>query len=61
MKDWWKEISKLCLNVMALTVAVFIFGAIRAERWEWREFLFGWLLLVLLAWGSRLAWRKGVS
>ena len=61
MKDWWKEVSKLFLNVIALTTAVFIFGTIRAERWDWREFLFGWFIIALLSWGSRLTWRRGVS
>jgi hypothetical protein len=56
---WFKEVSKLCLNLMAVTLAVFVYGFATNPGWHKTYLIFGVIQSIFLMWLSWKLWKKG--
>ena len=56
--DWWKEVSKTCLNFTVLTVATFVYTTLTG-RWNTGQFIFGFVMAGMWLILSRFLWKKG--
>ena len=56
--DWWREVSKMCLNFTVLTVGAFSYTTLTG-RWNVGQFIFGFVIAGIWFVLSRSAWRKG--
>lgn len=56
---WFREVSKLCLTLIAVAFAVFIFGFASNPQWKWWFLPVGLVNVILLFVISWYFWRKG--
>ncbi|OGG44154.1 MAG: hypothetical protein A3F84_18340 [Candidatus Handelsmanbacteria bacterium RIFCSPLOWO2_12_FULL_64_10] len=56
--DWWKEVSRMCLNFTVLTVGAFSYTTLTG-RWNTAQCILGFVLAGIWFMASRLTWRKG--
>ncbi len=56
--DWWKEVSKTCLNFTVLTVGTFIYTTLTG-RWNVGQCIFGFVLTGVWIVLSHFLWKKG--
>ncbi len=56
--DWWKEVSKTCLNFTVLTVGAFSYTTLTG-RWNVAQFVLGLVMAGMWTVLSRFLWKKG--
>ena len=56
--DWWKEVSKMCLNFCVLTVGAFSYTTLTSQ-WNIWQCILGFMVAGMWFVLSRAAWKKG--
>lgn len=56
---WYREVSKMCLNLGVLTVGVTGYGVFTNPNWQWWHLPLGGMIFIALLVLSFRLWGKG--